>query len=99
MTPNIIFTCWANESEILDSFHNELIDYLATKNIHTSVHFKPLYLYKPFREYNNREYPVADVEWKKLISLPCHNDMSSQDVEYVYYWVNKWMEEVYLEAK
>lgn len=78
---------------------NELIDYLATKNIHTSVHFKPLYLYKPFREYNNREYPVADVEWKKLISLPCHNDMSSGDVEYVYYWVNKWMEEVYLEAK
>ena len=36
---------------------------------------------------------------EEVISLPCHNDMSSGDVEYVYYWVNKWMEEVYLEAK
>ena len=78
---------------------DDLIDYLADKKIHTSVHFKPLHLYDVVKDMNQREYPVADVEWKKLISLPCHNDMSSGDVEYVYYWVNKWMEEVYLEAK
>ena len=36
---------------------------------------------------NQREYPVADVEWKKHISLPCHPGMSEEDIDYVIYWV------------
>ena len=39
---------------------------------------------------NDREYPVADVEWKKLISLPCHPGMSNKDIDYVIYWVKKY---------
>ncbi len=38
---------------------------------------------------NQREYPVADVEWKKLISLPCHPGMSDEDIDYVMYWVRE----------
>ena len=41
----------------------------------------------------NRDYPIADVEWLKLISLPVHNGMVEDDIDYVIYWVNKYFEE------
>ena len=66
-------------------------DYLADKKIHTSVHFKPLYKYGPLQQ--NRNYPVCDVEWLKLLTLPCHNRMKDEDIDYVIYWVNKYVEE------
>jgi len=70
---------------------DSLIDYLADKKIHTSVHFKPLYMYSPLEQ--NRDYPVCKTEWVKLISLPCHNAMLEEDIDYVIYWVNKYFEE------
>ena len=70
---------------------DKLIDYLTDKKIHTSVHFKPLYLYSPLKQ--DRKYPVCDSEWTKLISLPCHNNMKDEDIDYVVYWVNKYFEE------
>ena len=70
---------------------DKLIDYLADKKIHTSVHFKPLYKYTPLLQ--DREYPVCESEWTKLISLPCHNNMKDEDIDYVVYWVNKYFEE------
>ena len=69
---------------------DSLIDYLASKNIHTSVHFKPLHKHNVVKGMNKREYPVADVEWKKLISLPCHPAMSEEDITYVIYWVKEY---------
>jgi len=72
---------------------NNLIDYLADKKIHTSVHFKPLYKYEILQQ--NREYPICEKEWVKLISLPCHNRMVEKDIDYVIHWTNKFMEEIY----
>ena len=72
---------------------DKLIDYLSEKYIHTSVHFKPLHLYKALRPhltFGMRDYPVADLEWKKLVSLPCHGGMTDDDIDYVIYWVNKY---------
>jgi perosamine synthetase len=74
------------------SEHREpLINYLATKKIHTSVHFKPLYKFGPLKQ--NREYPVSEAEWIKLITLPCHNRMLEEDIDYVIYWVNLYFQE------
>lgn len=64
-----------------------LINYLASRMIHTSVHFKPLHKYEIVRQ--DRDYPVANKEWKKLISLPCHPGMTEEDINYVIYWVNE----------
>ena len=69
------------------------LDYLGDKKIHTSVHFKPLYLYDILEQ--NRDYPVCDTEWLKLISLPCHNRMDESDIDYVIYWVNRLIEKYY----
>ena len=73
---------------------DNLIDYLASKNIHTSVHFKPLHKYNVVKSMNQREYPVADVEWKKLISFPCHPGMNDEDIDYVMYWVREYFAEM-----
>ena len=72
-----------------------LIDYLASKNIHTSVHFKPLHKYEIIKNnmtHKDKKFPIADREWLKLITLPVHPAMSEEDIDYVIYWVNKYFE-------
>jgi len=78
-------------SRIPVEHRNNLIEYLADKKIHTSVHFKPLHKYDIVKQ--DREYPVADAEWLKLVSLPVHPGMSDEDVDYVIYWVNEYFNE------
>ena len=82
-----------DRSGFSETGRDDLIDYLADKKIHTSVHFKPLYLYEPLKQ--NRKYPVCDEEWLKFITLPCHNRMKEEDIDYVIYWANKFIEEKY----
>lgn len=74
----------------------DLIDYLASKNVHTSVHFKPLHKYEIIKKHlthPDKEFPVADKEWLKLISLPVHPAMTEEDIDYVIYWVNQYFKE------
>ena len=86
-TPTWSETCQYYCARVSSCQRDNLIDYLASKKIHTSVHFKPLYLYNIVRETNQREYPVISQEWKRLISLPCHVAMKEEDIDYVIYWV------------
>lgn len=74
-------------------YRDMLIDYLAEKKIHTSVHYKPLHKHKVFGNCN-REYKVADVEWKRLISLPCHSGMNEDDINYVVYWIKEFFQNI-----
>ncbi len=75
-----------------------LIDYLADKKIHTSVHFKPLYKYKAIKkhlEQRNRKYPISENEWQSLLTLPCHGGMTEADIEYVIFWINHYFNDRY----
>ena len=78
-------------SRVPKEHRDSLIDYLKSKMIHTSVHFKPLHLYDIVKQ--NREYPVADSEWNKLLSLPVHPAMNDEDIDYVIYWVKQYFDE------
>jgi perosamine synthetase len=72
---------------------DKLIDYLADKKIHTSVHFKPLHQYEIVQKHMthpNRKFHVADTEWLGLISLPIHSAMVEEDIDYVIHWVNEY---------
>ena len=60
---------------------NELISFLADKGIHTSVHFKPLHLHPLFKQ--DRNLPVAERVWPKLITLPVHGALTDDDVTYI----------------
>ena len=62
--------------------------FLSSKKIHTSIHFKPLHLHSLFKQ--PRKYVIADYEWKRLITLPCHSAMNDDDINYVIYWVKKY---------
>jgi len=62
-----------------------LIDFLKDKNIHTSVHYRPLHLFTQFKDESS--FPVADKEWLKIITLPVHLNMTNDDIDYVIYWV------------
>lgn len=67
-----------------------LIDYLAGVKIHTSVHFKPLHLHPVLRQ--QWDFPNADFEWKKLITLPCHPALTDEDVDYIVYWIKRFFD-------
>jgi len=84
-------TCQYYVVKVDSKIRNKLIIFLAEKNIHTSVHFKPLHLHPLLKQ--DRDYPISDVEWKKMITLPCYYSMSDEELEYVIYWVNKFMEQ------
>lgn len=79
-------------SRIPKKHRDKLNSFLLDKNIHTSVHYKPLYKHNILKQ--NRYYPNSESEWRKFLSLPCHNRMKEEDIDYVIYWVNRYFEEI-----
>lgn len=62
---------------------DELSDFLAGKNISTSVHFKPIHVMTHYKKYVTKPLPVVDRVWPKLLSLPVFHDFTSVEQEYV----------------
>lgn len=62
---------------------NELGEFLADNDIATSVHFKPLSEMTYWKKAVKRPLPVTDREWVKLLSLPVHNALTDEQVEYI----------------
>ena len=60
----------------------ELIKFLASKNISAGVHYKPLYLHSFYNKLK-ADCPVADKVWKELITLPLYPDMTEKDISSV----------------
>jgi dTDP-4-amino-4,6-dideoxygalactose transaminase len=69
----------------------EFMEYLSSKNIHTSVHYKPLHLH-PIIQDQKADFVNAGTEWPRMVTLPCHNGMTQEDIDYVIYWVNTFFE-------
>lgn len=59
-----------------------LYTYLAENGISTSVHFQPLSETTYWKKAVKRKLPNTEV-WKKLLSLPVHNALTDEDVEYI----------------
>lgn len=85
-------TCQFYSASVPAKFREELMQYLAKKKIHTTVHYKPLHKHSVFRQ--KRRFPVADKEWKKFISFPCHAAMTINDAKYVVHFVKKFFSEI-----
>jgi dTDP-4-amino-4,6-dideoxygalactose transaminase len=60
-----------------------LSQFLSEKGIHTSVHFKPLSEFTYWKKAVKTPLTKQDNMWVNLLSLPVHNDLSDEDVEYV----------------
>jgi perosamine synthetase len=62
---------------------DELSDYLASKGIATSVHFKPLSEMTYWKKAVKRPIPITSTVWKKLLSLPVHDGLTWKQVDYI----------------
>ncbi len=62
---------------------NELSEFLAENEIATSVHFKPLSEMTYWKKAIKRPLPVTNAEWIKLLSLPVHNALTNEQVNYI----------------
>lgn len=56
--------------------------YLKEKGIATGVHYKPQYQYSYFNG-EKPKCPVAEREWKKLLSLPCYPGLTELEQEFI----------------
>lgn len=68
--------------KVLNGKRNELITYLADKEISASVHYIPNHLYEMYSSYY-RKLPVAESVWKKLVTLPLFPDLKKEEVEFI----------------
>ncbi len=62
---------------------DELADFLATKGISTSVHFKPLSEMTYWKKAVKGPLPVTKKVWKRLLSLPVHDALTFSELEYI----------------
>lgn len=70
---------------------NEIITKLAEEGIATNVHFQPLALLTAYKNlgFNIKDYPNAFAMYQNEISLPLHDMLTKEDVEYVYNKIKK----------
>jgi dTDP-4-amino-4,6-dideoxygalactose transaminase len=65
---------------------NSFIDELKQSGIGTSVHFIPLHLHPYYQKnfgYRLGDFPVAEAQFERCISLPIYPKMTEQNVRYV----------------
>lgn len=72
--------------ETLRIGRDQVIDELTARNVGTSVHFIPLHLHTHYRRrygYAANAFPVAEVNYRRMLSLPLHPGLTDADVDYV----------------
>jgi dTDP-4-amino-4,6-dideoxygalactose transaminase len=70
--------------ETLAISRDQLIEELIRRNIGCSVHFIPIHLHPYYRDkykHSVGDFPVAESEYRRMVSLPCSPRMTDQDVE------------------
>lgn len=70
--------------EMLTIDRNRFIEELKLRNISSSVHFIPVHLHPYYRDkygYKPEDFPVAYMNYKKLVSLPLYLRLTDKDVD------------------
>ena len=66
----------------------EIFQALRAENIGVNVHYIPVHLHHYYRErfgYKGGEFPVAEMAYEQLISLPMFHGMTDRDVADVFH--------------
>ncbi len=61
---------------------DSLIIYLKSKGIATGCHYTPLHLQPLFKKYRG-DCPIAENNYRKMITLPLHADLLDEEVDYI----------------
>ena len=65
---------------------DEVMARMHERGVECSVHFRPLNLHKYYQRefgYKAGDFPVAEGEWRRILSVPIYPGMREEDVEYV----------------
>lgn len=63
---------------------DDLINFLASKGIATSVHYKPIHLFSAYSKIvPDPKVPVTNRVWKELITLPMFPELKDEEVEFI----------------
>jgi dTDP-4-amino-4,6-dideoxygalactose transaminase len=63
---------------------DEVRQRLASQGVVTGIHYPtPCHLMRPYRQYADRDFPVAERAAGRVLSLPLHPHLSMEDVAYV----------------
>ncbi len=76
---------------------NELKAYLQTKGITTAIHYPvPIHLYKAAEElgYSRGSFPVCEAQSNEILSLPIHQGITDEHIEYISSHINTFMEQL-----
>lgn len=70
---------------ITEDQRDNLIQYMADRNIATNVHYIPLPMLTLFKNmgYKIEDHPIAYETYKREISLPIYPQLSNQEIDYV----------------
>lgn len=81
---------------ISESERNEIIIRMADDGIATNVHYKPLPLFKAYKNlgFDIKDYPNSYEQYVNEITLPLHTLLSNEDVEYICVSLRRAMYEV-----
>lgn len=83
--PGIELPAWDDDSSwhmfvVRVPHRNELSLWLQDEGISTGVHYKPVHLYPLYNKYS---LPVAEEEWKRLLTLPLFPGLTSEQVSQI----------------
>ena len=74
---------------ILSRRRDELMTYLKEKGIGTVIHYPiPPHKQECYKEWGNLSLPVTEIIHQQELSLPCHQAMTQEEVEYVVQTIN-----------
>jgi len=74
---------------------DELKDYLFEHNIETSIHYPiPIHLQPAARKlgYSQGDFPIIEEQAKTILSLPVHQYLTNNEIEYVATMINKFFD-------
>lgn len=67
---------------------DDLAVFLRNKGINSGVHYKPIHLYPCYGK--QPELPVAEKEWRRILTLPLYSGIKPEQVDYICDAVKEW---------
>ena len=56
---------------------------MLSEGVQVKVTWKPVHLQRPYRDRISKEFPAAEFIYKRIVSLPIHNNMTEEDAKEV----------------
>ena len=62
---------------------DKLCKEMLKEGVQVKITWRPVHLQKPYTEFSSKEFPVAEFLYRRIISLPIHNNMTEEDAKEV----------------